>query len=354
MSVFKNWFRPAVLKMKGYTPGEQPQDPKTLKLNTNENPYAPPAVVLKAVRQAAGEKLRLYPEPTADTLRARLAKVYGWSRAGIMVGNGSDEILSILFRACVGQGDLVQFPDLTYSLYPVLTEIAGGRIFEAPLNADFSFNFKKFKPGARLTLLGDPNPPVGNCFPLKDIETFVRSAKGLVLIDEAYVDFAEANGLALAKKYPNVLILRTLSKSFSLAGARLGILFGNPKVLEQLYKVKDSYNVNRLTQALGVAAFSPEGLKASKVNLLKIKKERERLSRSLRALGFTVPESQANFILAQWKGQPRAEALYKNLKKNRVLIRYFSHPRLRDSLRITVGKPEDTNRFLAELVKLLK
>ncbi len=354
MSALRNWFRPAVLKMKGYTPGEQPKDPKTLKLNTNENPYAPPAIVLKAVREAADAKLRLYPEPTAETLRKRLAKVYRWPFDGLLVGNGSDEILTILFRAAVGEGDLVQYPDLTYSLYPVLAQIEGARTREIPLAGNFDLDFLKFSPNARLTLFGYPNPPVGNCFSLKNIEAFCKKAKGLVLIDEAYVDFAEKNCLALAKKYPNVLILRTLSKSFSLAGARLGLAFGHPQVMEQLYKVKDSYNVNRLTQALGLAAFTPAGLKEAKANGIKIKKERERLSRSLRALGFTVPESQANFLLAQWKGKPSAEALYKKLKKNRVLIRYFSHRRLQDSLRVTVGKPEETNRFLAELVKIIR
>jgi histidinol-phosphate aminotransferase len=353
MSPLQNWFRPAVLKMKGYTPGEQPKDPKTLKLNTNENPYAPPAVVLKAARQAVDVRLRLYPEPTAQSLRKKLAQVYRWPTEGILVGNGSDEILSILFRACVGEKDLVQYPDLTYSLYPVLAQIEGARTLEVPLTENFGLDFRKFSPKARLTLFGYPNPPVGNCFPLKDIEAFCQKAKGLVLIDEAYVDFAEKNCLALAKKYPNVLILRTLSKSLSLAGARLGMAFGHPKVMEQLHKVKDSYNVNRLTQAVGLAAFTPAGLKEAKANLIRIKKERERLSRSLRALGFAVPESQANFLMAQWKGKPSAETIYKNLKKNRVLIRYFSHPRLRDSLRITVGTPEETNRFLAELVKII-
>src|ERR1700722_1725974 len=353
MSPLKNWFRPAVMKMKGYTPGEQPKNLSTLKLNTNETPYAPPAVVLKAVRQAADLKLRLYPEPTAQTLREKLARVYRWPVEGILVGNGSDEILSILFRACVGEKDLVQYSDLTYSLYPVLAQIEGARTFEVPLAENVGLDFRNVSLKARLTLFGYPNPPMGNCFPLKDIEAFCRKAKGPVLIDEAYVDFAEKNCLALAKKYQNVLVLRTLSKSLSLAGARLGMAFGHPKVMEQLYKVKDSYNVNRLTQAMGIAAFSPEGLKESRTNLLKIKKERERLSRALRALGFTVPESQANFLMAQWTGKPSAETIYKNLKKNRVLIRYFSHPRLRDSLRITVGTPEETNRFLAELGKII-
>jgi len=353
MSPLKNWFRPAILKMKGYVPGEQPKNLSTLKLNTNENPYPPSGEVLRAVKRSADFKLRLYPEPTAETLRLALSKTYRWPLEGILAGNGSDEILSMIFRAAVGEGDLVQYPDVTYSLYPVLAEIAGAQTKEVSLNADFSLNFKLFSPRARLTLFGYPNPPVGNCFPRKDIESFCRQAKGLVLIDEAYVDFAQNHCLSIARKCPNVLILRTLSKSFSLAGARLGYVLGHPTVLEQLYKVKDSYNVNRLTQAVGLAAFTPAGLKDMREKTGQIRGERERLSRALRALGFSVVPSQANFILAAWRGKPSAETLYKNLKKNRVLIRYFSHPRLKNSLRITIGTAEQNNRLLAELKAVL-
>jgi len=343
------WFRPIVLKMKGYTPGEQPGDPSIVKLNMNENPYATPAPILEAFRYLADGRLRLYPESTAETLLNALAKTYNWPVEGILAGNGSDEILSLLFSASVGKGDLVQYPDLTYSLYPVLAQIREAKTKEVKLDTFYDLPFEKFSAGARLTLFGYPNPPVGNCFPLKHIENFARKAKGLVLIDEAYVDFADSHCLNLARRYPNILVLRTMSKSFSLAGIRLGFVFAHPGVVEQLLKVKDSHNVNRITQALGLAALKTESLERVKKNIKKIRFERTRLTEGLRNIGFSVPNSEANFILATRTGKPGAESLYKNLKKKGVLIRYFSHPRLRNSLRITIGTTEQNNRLLAAL-----
>jgi histidinol-phosphate aminotransferase len=353
MRSLKNWFRPAVLKMKGYTPGEQPKDPRTIKLNTNENPYPPSAPVLKVLKSLGGDRLRLYPEPTADTLRQAISKVYRWPVEGILVGNGSDEVLSILFHASVGKGDLVQYPDLTYSLYPVLAQVREAKTKEVRLTDSFDLPFEKFSTQARLTLWGYPNPPIGNTFPQKAMEGFIRKAKGLVLIDEAYVDFAKHNCDSFARKYPNVLILRTLSKSFSLAGVRLGFALGHPEVIAQLMKVKDSYNVNRMTQAVGLAAMSSEGLKSAAQNVKRIQLERNTLIEDLRNMGFSVPESEANFLLATRQGRPSAEETYKKLKTKGILIRYFSHPRLRHSLRITVGTPEENNRLLTELNKLL-
>ncbi len=335
--------------MRGYTPGEQPKGGPVVKLNTNENPYPPSKPVLRAVLQAVNGRLRLYPEPAADTLRKRLSQIHRWPLEGILVGNGSDEILSLLFHASVGKGDLVQFPDLTYSLYPILAQLREAKVREVPLDGNFHWPFEKLSLGARLTLWGHPNPPVGNCFDLQAMKSFCSKAKGLALIDEAYVDFAREDCLSLARAYPNVLILRTFSKSFSLAGARLGYVLGHPEAVGQLMKVKDSYNVNRLTQALGQAALSPGGLREMGKNVRKIRGERDRLAQALRDMGFSVPESQANFILATREGKPGAESLYKNLKKKRVLVRYFPHPRLRNSLRITVGAPEENRKFLAAL-----
>jgi histidinol-phosphate aminotransferase len=272
---------------------------------------------------------------------------------GILVGNGSDEILSLLFNATLGKGDLVQYPDLTYSLYPVLADIREARVKEVKLDYKFDLDFNAFSTQARLTLWGFPNPPVGNCFNRAKTAAFLGKAEGLVLIDEAYVDFADQNCLDLARRHPNTLVLRTLSKSFSLAGVRLGMLFGHPQVIAQLMKVKDSYNVNRMSQAVGLAALTPAGLVDMHKNVKRIRLERNSLIEELRNLGFTVPDSQANFILATHRGQPSAESLYKNLKKRHILVRYFPHPRLGDSLRITVGTPAQNGRFLTELRKLL-
>jgi histidinol-phosphate aminotransferase len=349
----KQWFRPAVLKMRGYIPGEQPKNLSTIKLNTNENPYPPSAAVLKAVKEQADFRLRLYPEPAADVLRKALSRVYRWPVEGILVGNGSDEILSLLFNAALSKGDLVQFPDITYSLYPVLAQIREAKIREVKLESDWTLDFKKLSYTARLTLWGYPNPPVGNCFPKPEMKDFCRKTGGLVLIDEAYVDFAKEDCRDIARACPNVLVLRTMSKSFSLAGARLGYVLGHPEVIGQLMKVKDSYNVNRMTQAVGLAALSPGGSADMKRNVKKILLERNSLIEELRNLDFEVPDSQANFILATRKGSPNAENLYKNLKKRRVLIRYFSHPRLKDSLRITVGTPEQNGKLLTLLKAIL-
>ncbi len=339
--------------MKGYTPGEQPKGLSSVKLNTNENPYPPSATVLKALRESADSRLRLYPEPTADTLRKRLSQVYRWPLEGILVGNGSDEILTLLFHAILGKGDMVQYPDITYSLYPVLARMREAREKEVKLDSRWNPDFKAFSTQARLTLWGYPNAPVGNGFPMADMKAFCKRAKGLVLIDEAYVDFAKDDCFPIARACPNTMILRTMSKSFSLAGVRLGYLFGHPSIIAELLKVKDSYNVNRMTQAVGLAALSPAGLADMRKNVRRIRLDRNSLIEELRNLGFTVPDSQSNFILAARRSHPPAESLYKNLKKRGVLVRYFPHPRLKDSLRITVGTPAQNHRFLTELRRLL-
>jgi histidinol-phosphate aminotransferase len=353
MKSLRNWFRPAVLKMKGYEPGEQPKYPTTIKLNTNENPYPPSAPVLGALKNLEPLRLRRYPEPMADTLRHALSRLYHWPAEGILIGNGSDEILSLVFAASVGKGDVVQCPDVTYSLYRSIAEFREAKFKEVKLDAEFGVDFKKFSNTPRLTLWGYPNPPIGNCFGMAEMKAFCRKAKGLVLIDEAYVDFAEDNCISIARSCSNVLVLRTMSKSFSMAGIRLGYLFGHPQVVTQLMKVKDSYNISYMSQVAAIAAISPLGLRNMKNNVKKIRLERNTLIEALRNMGFSVPDSQANFILAMRSGKPSTESLYKNLKKNRILVRYFSHQRLKHSLRISVGTPAENNRLLAELKKLL-
>lgn len=350
----KDWFRSAVLSMKGYVPGEQPKGfQKVVKLNTNENPYPPSPVVRQALEKFKTDTLRLYPDPTAKPVRERLSEIYHWPSDGIMVVNGSDEFLALLFRASVGKGDQVQCPDLTYSLYPVLCAERAGRYRSIALNSDFSVDFRKFDPGARLTLFGYPNPPVGNLFPKRDILAFARRAKGLVLVDEAYADFSDDSCLDIARRCPNVIVLRTVSKAFSLAGLRVGYAFGNPGVLAEINKVRDSYNMDRLSQALALAAFSPSGLSSMRVSVQKVVAERKRLTGLLQKLGFQTAESSANFLLATRKGRPSAAQLAQSLKARGVLVRYFPLPRLEDSLRITVGTPAQSNRLVRELQKLV-
>jgi histidinol-phosphate aminotransferase len=355
MPQVQNWFRPAVRSMKGYVPGEQPKGTRrVVKLNTNENPYPPPRPVRQALEKFDAGVLRLYPDPTAKALRRRLASVYRWREDGIQIVNGSDEFLALLFRAAVGKGDRVQCPDLTYSLYPVLNHERNGRLRLVPLEKDFSLNFARLDPRARLTLFGYPNPPAGNLFPRRDILSFCRKARGLVLIDEAYADFAGSSCLDLTRHCPNVIILRTLSKSFSLAGLRVGYAFAHPRVIREIHKVKDSYNLDRLSQALALAAFSPSGLSGMRASVRKVVKERPRLVSRLAELGFETAESSANFVLATRRGRPSAGRLAERLKAGGVLVRYFPFPRLKDSLRITVGTPEQTDLLAGELKRLLK
>lgn len=350
----KQWFRPETLAMKGYVPGEQPKAFRNVvKLNTNENPYPPADVVLQAAASFDAGTLRLYPDPTARPLRERLAEVYRWSADGVMAVNGSDEFLALLFRSAVGKGDVVQAPDLTYSLYPVLCAERGGRYRQVPLLNDYSLDFRRFDPGARLTIFGYPNPPVGNLFPKRDIQEFCRRAKGLVLIDEAYADFSGDSCLDLARRNPNVIVLRTMSKSFSLAGLRVGYAFGNPLTLAEIHKVRDSYNLDRFSQHVALAAVSPRGLASMRSSVRKVVAERARLVAALERLGFEIPESAANFVLARRKGNPPADRIAHALKARGVLVRYFPLPRLEESLRITVGTPAQTDRLVRELRRLL-
>jgi len=350
----RSFFRPEVLAMKGYTPGEQPRRPGgVVKLNTNENPYDPPRAVLKALKAFDGRRLRLYPDPAAKALKARLAAAYRWDEEGILVSNGSDEILAMLFRASVGKGDKVQCPDVTYSLYPVLAAERGARLKGIKVDSDGGADFSRFDPRARLTLFGYPNPPFGNLFPLPDIRRFCGRARGLVLIDEAYADFSGSSCLDLARRCPNVVVLRTVSKSFSLAGLRLGYAFAHPSVATQLDKVRDSYNLDRLALALGEAAFSPQGLKASAANVRRVVRERERLKAGLRGLGFTVPESRANFLWAVPPEAARARKVYLRLKEQGVLVRWFPLPRLQGGLRITVGDRAGNDRLLKALKRFM-
>jgi histidinol-phosphate aminotransferase len=349
----KNFFRPEVLALHGYTPGEQPRRAfGVVKLNTNENPYPPSSAVRRALKKFDPRLLRLYPDPTASGLRKRLAKIYRWPEEGVLVSNGSDEILAMLFRAAVGRGMKVQCPDPTYSLYPILCAERGGRLREVPLDDRWVLDFSRLDPRAHLTLFGYPNPPIGNLFPKNEILRFCRKAKGLVLIDEAYADFSGDSCLEVARRCANVVVLRTVSKSFSLAGLQLGYAFCHPRVAAELSKVKDSYNLDRLALTLGEAAFSPTGCRESAANVRRVVKERDRLTRDLRRSAFRVEDSRANFIWVRCPGPRSAREIYACLKARGVLVRWFPYPRLRDGLRITVGDKRGNDRLLAELKRV--
>lgn len=345
-----SFIRDTVRQMQGYTPGEQPQDRRYLKLNTNENPYPPSPQVLAAVRAAANEDLRLYPDPVAEKLREKAAAVYGLRKENVLVGNGSDELLAILLRACVGPGDRVAYPVPTYSLYDTLVTVGEGKAIRIPFPDDFSLPQALFTAAARLTFLCSPNSPSGTLTPMEQIEELARRVSGILVVDEAYVDFAEETALPLLQKHPHLVILRTFSKSFSLAGMRIGLALGHGDLIAELMKVKDSYNLNRLSMVAAMAAL--EDYDWMRQNVKRIRTTRSRLIQRLSALGFLVYPSQANFVMARKRGE-NLEPLYLGLKERGILVRYFSSPELRDSIRVTVGTDEEIEILLKGLEALM-
>lgn len=342
------FFRETVEAMEGYAPGEQPQDRRTIKLNTNENPYPPSPRVFESLHAAIDDELRLYPRPMADELRERAARVYGVRPENVLAGNGSDDLLSMLVKASVGPGDRVAYPTPTYSLYDTLVTLHDGEAVRIPFPENFALPRELIEVDARLVFLCNPNSPSGTQIPPEEVRPVLERPNRLVVVDEAYVDFADTNCLPLLKEHPNLVILRTLSKSYSLAGLRIGLAIGAEAVIRTLAKVKDSYNLNRLSIVAGVAAL--RDLRWMEANVRRIRRTREALVEGLGELGFEVLPSQANFVLARRRGRDLG-SLYEGLKRRGILVRYFSTPTLSDSLRITVGTDEETRILLRVLTQ---
>jgi histidinol-phosphate aminotransferase len=346
------YFRANIDAMVGYTPGEQPGDGGVIKLNTNENPYPPSPKVFAALRKAINPSLRLYPEPLSDGLRALAAGVYGVKPNNIIAGNGSDEILSMLLRCFVGQRDRVAFPAPTYSLYDTLVEIQDGVAARVDFPEDFSLPQTLAEQNAALTFLCNPNAPSGTLVTLAEIAELAEAVSGILVVDEAYVDFATSEGassIPLIRRFPNLVVMRTFSKSFSLAGMRIGLAFASKEIIAGMMKVKDSYNLNRLSMVAAMAAL--QDLPWMKRNAARIQRSRTRLSRGLKRLGYEVYPSHANFVLAR-KRQRNLMPVYDELKQNKILVRYFDTAGLRDCLRITVGTPKEVQALLKELAAL--
>ncbi len=335
--------------MAAYVPGEQPAPgQKVVKLNTNENPYPPSPKALAAVAGAGDERLRRYPDPLATEFRRAVADVLGLPVEWIIAGNGSDELLTMILRAFVGPGDAVAYPMPTYVLYRTLAEIQEGRCAEVPYPEDYSLPADELAAaGAAVTFVASPNSPSGTVYPLPQLQELAEAVSGVLVVDEAYVDFAEADCLDLVRRRENVIVLRTLSKGYSLAGLRLGFAAAEPGLLEGLWKVKDSYNVGALACGVGAAAFADQAHKAA--NAEKVKASRAKLAGELEGMGFRLWPSQSNFLLAR---PPAGDArrIYLDLKARGILVRYFNQPRLEDKLRITVG----TDRQNAALVGALR
>ena len=329
----KSYFRPEIDAMSGYVPGEQPKMADLVKLNTNENPYPPSPKVREVLTNFPYERLRRYPDPMADALR--------------------DDILTMAFRCFTAPDRPLACLNPTYSLYPELAKMQGAPVIRIDLDPAAGFtmpeNLLEQAEKANLLIITRPNAPTGNSFPFEFMREICRNFDGVVLFDEAYADFADDNCMELAKEFDNVLVSRTFSKSYSLAGLRLGFAVGNATLIHGMFKVKDSYNLDMLTQELARAAFADQ--RYMKENAARIRATRGELAEALRALGFDVVPSQTNFLFAA-PPDGDGQRCFLKLREAAVIVRYFSGPVTGRYVRITIGTPEETARLLAVLTPL--
>jgi histidinol-phosphate aminotransferase len=363
----RSFIRPLVHELHPYVYGEQPKIKGLTKLNTNENPFPPSPTVLRAIKNAVDGRLRLYPNPTAQPLREKLAKLHGCEPENIVAGNGSDELLALAVRCFVEPKNglksaniakaMVQYFTPSYSLYPVLAEIHGAAKNPVPLKPDFNLpDLFKTKSGtwnvnAALTFITTPNAPSGRSYLTSELERICRAQRGIVVLDEAYVDFARADALELAFRFPHVLVARTFSKAYSLCFQRVGYFVGNAELIAALHKIRDSYNVNGLGQIAAEATLADLGY--YRANFRRIIATREWLARELTLLGFRVFPSQTNFLLA---APPRfaAKDWLQKLRDRRILVRWFSAPEVSDYLRITIGTQQEMEQLVKAVDKIIR
>lgn len=366
--------RPIIRDLQAYVPGEQPKIKGLVKLNTNENPYPPSPRVLKAVKAAVDGRLRLYPNPTADPLRQKLAALHGCEIGNIIVGNGCDELLALAVRCFVeplaGQrGSLsqrylvppakaaVQYFAPSYSLYPVLAAIHGAAPSPLALRWEFALpkagelrHDKQWQPDAPLTFITTPNAPSGRGYATAHLDELCGRFRGVVVLDETYADFATENALKLALKHPHVIVARTFSKAYSLCFQRVGYFVGPPELIAALHKIRDSYNVNGLGQVAAEATL--DDLDYYRENFRKIVAARDSLTRDLAQLGFHTFPSQTNFIFTRPPGAP-VETWLRQLRERKILVRWFSAPEVKDYLRISIGTPEEMQALLKAVKDIL-
>lgn len=342
--------RPDIAALAGYVPGEQPQGGKWIKLNTNENPYAPsPAVERAIISTAAGRTLAKYPDPMATVFRMRAAEILGVDPDWIICGNGSDDLLTILVRTFVGAGECLRMPYPSYILYRTLAGIQGAACDEFHYSSDWTladgFAAPRVAGGdVKLAIIANPNSPSGTLLPKTRIKELADRLPCALVVDEAYGDFADENCLDLVKANERVIVTRSFSKSYALAGLRFGFAVAQPHVIEQLLKVKDSYNCDALSIAAATAAIDDQAWLAA--NRAKIIATRRRLTDAMRALGYDAVESQANFVWCTHPERPH-KPVYEALKKQGILIRYMHYAGWGDGLRITVGTDQEIDAFLA-------
>jgi histidinol-phosphate aminotransferase len=340
--------------LKPYVPGEQPRLANLVKLNTNENPYGPSPRVLEAIRDATGESLKLYPDPNAEQLKLAIAKYHDINARNVFVGNGSDEVLAHVFLGLLKQARPILFPDITYSFYPVYCGLYQVDFETVPLADDFSIRVGDYaKPNGGI-IFPNPNAPTGCLVPLADIERLLQSNKdSVVVIDEAYVDFGGESAIPLIARYPHLLVVQTLSMSRSLAGLRVGFAAGHTDLIEALERVKNSFNsypLDRLAIAGAVAAF--EDREYFDKTCRAVIASREKLVGELKALGFEVLPSAANFIFVRHP-QHDAEKSALALRQRSIIVRHFRLPRIEQFLRITVGTDGQCSALVAALKEIL-
>ncbi len=336
--------RERVARLAAYIPGEQPSDPSVIKLNTNENPYPPSPKVFEAIQRVTADMLRLYPDPVCRRLRESIAQFHGCDPEQVFCGNGSDEILALCIRAYVERHGKIGYFDPSYSLYPVLADVADVGVAPIPLEPDFTCPIPPNRYDVPLFFWTNPNAPTSLLAPKEMIRDYAERSEGVVVVDEAYVDFASQDCVELALSLPNVLITRTLSKSYSLAGIRLGYAIGDRELIAALFKIKDAYNVNLLTQEIARAAIADQP--HMQENARRIIATRDRVVRDLRARGVEVYDSQANFVWAR-PARGTAHELFELLRARNILVRYFTAPRTANHLRITVGTDGQMDALLA-------
>ena len=345
-------FRAEVQQMSPYVPGEQPQGGKFIKLNTNENPYPPSPKVIRSIQESAAARLERYPDPLGTAFRVRAAEVLGVEPDWILCGNGSDDILTILTRAFVGQGHKLRLPFPSYILYRTLAELQGAAFEEVRFRDDFTLDaaFGETSANLRLVFLPNPNSPSGTMLAPSKIAELAERLPCPLLVDEAYADFADSNCIDLVKQNPRVMVSRTLSKSYALAGLRFGFLIAQPAMIAMLRKVKDSYNCDALSLAGATAAIDDQAWFLE--NRAKVIATRDRMAIKLRELGFELSDSQANFVWCTRKDRP-VKPLFDALKQDKVLVRYMNYDGWGDGLRISVGTDDQIDACISLLASYL-
>lgn len=349
----KHYERDNIQRMTGYTWGEQPGSSDVIKLNTNENPYPPSPSVAKALAGVDVHRLRRYPPPLANDFRDQAASLHGVERDGLIATNGGDELLRLLVTTFMEPGTPLATTAPSYSLYPVLAAVQGSATVEVPLGPDFTLPKdlaqRANAAGAGLTCVVNPHAPTGNLFPIAELDRLAAELDGLLLVDEAYVDFVDPDqdhdAVGLIRRHPNVILLRTLSKGYALAGLRFGYGIAQPHIIApMLEKTRDSYNLDLIAQVLATAAISDHNW--AKANAERVRAERRRLHDRLLALGFEVPPSQANFLFARVPAGHEALQLKQELQAAGILLRHFTAPGLDDRLRISIGSEQENDLLL--------